>query len=286
MVRNVLPLSESASDVDDDENQKSSDNEKTSDKQADDVAENEKESEDESQNDNSSDDGIEILSSDDDSLPSKTHSPAPANPVAVKEENKLSLNTVIDLKTEEVSNQNLTIIKNENSSNNLLKEEVPKDSNSDFDVIIVKDDENDSAQASRPLSSEQPQNGVEKKETKELKFKLNVRNDLVAPHPSNLINMPPPSQIDGQPNFLSQNGAPFSPSTFINLLCDVCGVQFDSSELLNEHKKALKHYKCTFKECEHLILSNQEEFLDHQRLIHNIMPSPVQQLAHQVIFQF
>lgn len=139
-----------------------------------------------------------------------------------------------------------------------------------------------------PLKSEAPQplNGVEKKESKEQKFNVKIRSmdDLAAPRTSsvNLLGLTPGPPIDRPPNFLSHNGSQFPP-TYINVSCDVCGIQFDSSELLNEHKAAMKHYKCSYKECELIPFSSLQEFTDHQRMIHNIMPSPVQQLAHQVI---
>jgi len=279
-------MSESVSGEEDGENQKDSDNEKTSDKQqSDEVAENDKESDEESQNDNSSgEEDVEIVSDDSqESFPQKTSPVAPP----VKEENKISINTVVNLKTEENPPQNASVVKNEDCKvkiKSLKEEPIKKDSDLDNDVVVLKDDsDEDNAQLPK-----QPENGVEKKDTKDIvkeqKFKVNVRSfdDLAAPRTVNLINMAPNVQLDGQPNFLSQNGTQFP--QFLNLPCDVCGMQFDSSDLLNEHKIAMKHFKCSFKECErsNVVISNQQEFLDHQRLIHNIMPSPVQQLAHQV----
>lgn len=192
----------------------------------------------------------------------------------------------MDLKTEEVIPPNPTMVKNETATVS-LKEELIKESYAEGgDMDVLKHDvDNANPEVSQPL------NGIEKKETKEevkeQKFKLNVRsfNDLAGPRPVNLINMPPPGQMDGPPNYLSQNGAAPFPPPFISIPCDVCGLQFDSSELLNDHKVAMKHFKCSFKECELLIISSQHEFQEHQRIIHNIMPSPVQQLAHQVILQ-
>jgi len=149
------------------------------------------------------------------------------------------------------------------------------------DVSVLKTD-NETKNTQVP----QPQNGIEiKEQVKEQKFKLNVRSfdDLVDPRTAILINMPPPAQIDRAPNYLTQNGSgPFPPPY---LSCDVCGIQYDSPELLNDHKITLKHFKCSFKECEHLVESSQQEFLEHQRIVHNIIPSPVQQLAHQVIIK-
>lgn len=190
----------------------------------------------------------------------------------------LSLNTVLDLKPEEVPQHSATVKKEEYKVNvKSLKQELLKEVDAESEIVVLKDDDSPDKQA--------PQNGVEKKEPSETKFKVNVRSfdDLAAPRTVNLINLPPPGQIDGPPNFLSQNGGTPFPPPFISVSCDICGLQFDSSDLLNEHKAAMKHYKCSFKECEHIILSSQQEFLEHQRLIHNIMPSPVQQLAHQVI---
>uniref|UniRef100_A0A2S2Q306 C2H2-type domain-containing protein n=2 Tax=Sipha flava TaxID=143950 RepID=A0A2S2Q306_9HEMI len=199
--------------------------------------------------------------------------------VPVKDEKKddktISVVSIENLKTENTL-QNSSMEKKEECKLKvkLLKEEFLKEDNDE--IVITKNDVKDGVTTSKS------QNEAEVKEpVKELKFKVNVRSsdELYAPHKSNLINIPP-VQLDGQPNFLSQNGAPFPLPQFVS--CDVCGIQFDSAELLGEHKVAMKHFKCTFKECEHLVLSSQQEFLDHQRLIHSIMPSPVQQLAHQV----
>lgn len=286
---------ESVSGEEDNENPKDPEQEKTSDKSLsiDAGGENEKESEGESQNANSSeDDEIEILS--DDSQESFSERPSPAVSVKAEEKN-VSINTVVDLKTEELP-QNSTAVKKEECKIKLksLKEELIKESDFEGDIVVLKDDdENDNTQVP------QPQNGVEKKEikeqvkeqskeqvreqVKEQKFKLNVRSfdDLIDPRTANLINnMPPPVQIDQASNFLTQNGGSFPPPY---LSCDVCGIPHDSLELLNDHKVTMKHFKCSFKECEHLVASSQQEFLEHQRLVHNIMPSPVQQLAHQVI---
>lgn len=242
-----------------------------------DAGENEKESEEEPQNANSSDDSdIEILS--DDSQESFTERPSPA--VSVKAEN-IPINTVVELKTEQVPQSSIAIKKEEFKVKvKSLKQELLREEPDEI-VVLKDDDESDNTQEN------QPQNEVEKKEIKEQvkehKFKVNVRSfdDLIDPRSSaNLINMPPPGPIDQTPIFLTQNGASFPPPY---LTCDVCGVQFDSPELLNSHKVTMKHFKCSFKECELVVMSNQQEFLDHQRLIHNVMPSPVQQLAHQVI---
>ncbi|XP_060850697.1 uncharacterized protein LOC132929387 isoform X1 [Rhopalosiphum padi] len=282
VVRRLPPTAESVSGEEDCENPKDSEPKKSTDKSPSvDEVENEKESEGESQNANSSDDSdVEILS--DDSQESFTERPSPA--VSVKSEEKnVSINTVIDLKTEDLP-QNSTVVKKEECKARLktLKEELLKESDLDGDIVVLRDDdENDNTQ---------PQNGVEKKEikeqvkeqVKEQKVKINVRSfdDLVDPRTAILIHMPPPGQqIDRAPNYLTQNGGSFPPPY---LSCDVCGVQYDSPELLNDHKVTMKHFKCSFKECEHLVVSSQQEFLDHQRLAHNIMPSPVQQLAHQV----
>ncbi|XP_027851477.1 uncharacterized protein LOC114130667 isoform X3 [Aphis gossypii] len=278
VVRTLPPTTESVSGEEDCENPKNSEPEKTNDKSPSvDDGENEKESEGESQNANSSDDSdVEILS--DDSQVSFTERPRPA--VSVKSEEKnVAINTVVDLKTED-SPQNSTVVKKEECKPRLktLKEELLKESDVDGDVVVLKDDdENDDTQVP------QPQNGVEKKEfkeqVKEQKVKINVRSfdDLIDPRTAILINMPPPA--DRAPTFLAQNGGSFPPPY---LSCDVCGVQYDSLELLNDHKVTMKHFKCSFKECEHIAVPSQQEFLEHQRIAHNIMPSPVQQLAHQV----
>lgn len=277
VVRTLPPTAESVSGEEDCENPKDSEPEKTNDKPPSvDDGENEKESEEESQNANSFEDSdIEILS--DDSQVSFTERPRPA--VSVKSEEKnVVINTVVDLKTED-SPQNSTVVKKEECKSQLtLKEELLKDSDVDGDVVVLKDDD---------TQVPQPQNGVENKEfkeqakeqVKEQKIKINVRSfdDLIDPRTAILINMPPPA--DRASTFLAQNGGSFPPPY---LSCDVCGVQYDSPELLNDHKVTMKHFKCSFKECEHIAISSQQEFLEHQRMTHNIMPSPVQQLAHQV----
>lgn len=301
-MRNVLPTVESVSDEEDtnqdentDENQKESDNEKNSDKQADKIAENEKESDDEdSQNGVSSDnDEIEILSDDsEEELSVKTNNES-ENPVPVKEESKLPINTVLHLKTEETSVPKPTVIKKEECTAKVksLKEELLKESSSDTEIVVVNDDDNDGP-SEAPLPCDQTQNGVEKKETKETKFKVNVRSfdDLAAPRPVSLINMPPPGQLEVQSNFMPNGSSPFPPPylphSTPNMPCEVCGARFDSLELLHEHKTSMKHYTCSYKGCELLRMENQQEYLDHQRTIHNVMQSPVQQLAHQVIVQF
>lgn len=225
------------------------------------------------------------MSSDDDSCPTDRKE----NPVIVKEESKPSiLNFVVDLKTEDPTNQSPTTVKNEDCKVKVksLKEELMKEANSDGELVVLKDDENDntteiSQQLPNQSQNENEKNGSTKENIKEQKFKVNVRSftDLLAPVSTDLLV----NNAYVQPHFLTQNGSTPFPSPFMNFHCDVCGIQFDSSELLNEHKTAMKHYKCTFKECERLIITSQQEFLDHQRLVHNIMPSPVQQLAHQVI---
>lgn len=276
-MRKKLPASASVSGGEENNgNQKDLENKETfNQQQSNHIAGNEKESEEESQNSINSSDDDEIEISSGDSQESFTEKRSLPPTVLVKAEQTIPLNTVVDLKTEEAVPQNDTTVKKEECKINTLKDELLKEVDLEGEVVIL----NDSAQVS------QPQNGVAKKEEAiEQKFKLNVRSldDLVAPRTVNLMTMAPPGQIDGSPNYLSQNGTPFS-SPFINTLCDVCGLQFDSPELLTEHKAAMKHFKCSFKQCEILVLSSQQELLDHQRLIHNIMPSPVQQLAHQVI---
>lgn len=259
----------------DDEN---GENDKSEDNDSSEKNELEKESENESQHLSDDFDGIEISS--DDSQDSFAENKSPAVPV--KDEKNVSLSTIEHLKSEEVP-QNSTVVKKEECKVKIksLKEELLKEADLEGEIVVLKDDDDNlNAQVS------QPQNGNEKKElkeqVKEQKFKVNVRSfdDLASPHTVNLFNIPPHGQIDGPPNYLSQNGTPY-PLPY--MACEVCGIQFDSSELLSEHKAALKHYKCSFKECEHLVITSQQEFLDHQRVIHNIMPSPVQQLAHQVI---
>lgn len=293
-MKNIPSTAESTSGEEDGEDKEDSENEKTSDKQnsdnddttedvadadadddvdddaedaADDTAENEKESEAESENANDScDSDIEIVEGPIQNKPimREKDDDRKDNLRVVKNDVNMSENSIIHLKTEEVS-QNSVVKKEDNK---VVKKEDKEDLKYSIiknDVLVLKDDE-------------------EKDLIKEHKeYKLNVRSfdDLAAPRTVNLFNMPPPSQIDGPSNFISQNGTPFS--QYINMCCDVCASQFDSLELLNEHKKVMKHYKCTFKECELLVLSSQQEFLDHQRMVHNIMPSPVQQLAHQVI---
>lgn len=296
VVRRIsLAPSENASEGEDGKRQNESESDNTSNNQnSDDVAENEKESEDESQNANSSDDSdddeIEILSDDsDESLnvrPKKDVKNETKVETKVENKDDIVLNSEIHLKTEEVP-QNSTAVKNEDCKINVksLKEELIKEVENDVVNLIQDDDEDGNTN-----SMSQSQNGIVKKDIKEQKFKhrLNVRSfdDLLAPRTANLINMHPPGQIDGQTNFISQNGTPFS-TQFLNLSCDICGIQFDSSELLNDHKIAMKHYKCLFtKECEMLLFSNSQELQDHQRVVHSLVPSPVQQLAHQVIFSF
>lgn len=333
VVKSVPPTSEYISGEEDGENKKDSELKKTSDLQNSDVNENEKESEEESQNANSSgeddvdnsdvdagevdgddgevdgdngevdgddgdvdgsdvgggevdggggDDDIENIEiSSDDSQESFTERPSPNQDLSVKLENnadtKVSFNTVIDLKNEEAA-QTSTVVKNEDCKVKRLKEETANE----CEIVSIK---------SEPS---QPQNGVEKKETKEqvkeqklFNVKLRSMDDLVAsPHTNSmstvgLLSVPPIERS----TFLTQNGSPF-PSTFINMSCDVCGIQFDSSELLSDHKAEMKHYKCSYKECELVPFSSQQEYIDHLRLLHNIMPSPVQQLAHQVIIKF
>lgn len=252
---------------------------------------NEKDTE-ELQNSNNADKNIEIEISSDDSQESFNEKPR-RSAVPVKYENKedvkLILNTEVNLKSEDISVQNSTVFKNDNKVKvKSLKEELLKEVDSENDIVVLKDDDDDD-----DCSVSQPQNGVDQKDIKKQTFKLNVRpfDDLIAPGPvvvNNLLNMPPPpsGQIDGPSNFIAQNGGASFSSQFINMTCDICGIQFDSPELLNEHKSAMKHYKCSFnKDCEMLVISSQQELLDHQRLVHNIMPSPVQQLAHQVILQ-
>lgn len=282
-MRSVPPVSENEMDTKEDNisNKEPSDDGKDENAKIEE-SEHEKESEEESQHFSDDIEGIEISS--DDSQDSYEEKKSPIVPVKAenKDETNSSFNSVVKLKSEEVP-QNAPVVMKEECKIKIksLKEELVKEANMESDIVVLNDDDdNYSAQVS------EPQNGVEKKEIKqpikEQKFKVNVRsfNDLAAPHTVKLINLPP-AQIDG-PNFLSQNGAPFPPPY---MACEVCGMQFDSSELLSDHKIAMKHYKCSFKECEHLVITNQQEFLDHQRLIHNIMPSPVQQLAHQVIYQ-
>jgi len=276
IVRNKSSVSASVSGGEDNENQK--DKENTSNKQqSEDKAGNEKESEEESQNANSSgdDNEIEILSSCDsqESFTERLNSPA----VSVKDEQSVPFNTVVDLKTEEIVPQ--TPVKKEYKIQiKSLKEELLKEG--ELELEVDKLDIDESAQVS------DAQNGVAKKEETEHKSErqqfIVVRSDLLYNNTVDQSNMPP-VQIEEPPSYSSQNGAPL---TYVNMLCDVCGLQFDSSELLTEHKVAMKHFKCTFKDCEILVLSSQQELLDHQHLIHNILPSPVQQLAHQVIIKF
>lgn len=262
IVRNKSPVSTSVSEEEDNENQK--DNVNISNKQqSEDMAGNEKESEEESQNANSSEDDnrIEISSCDSkESFAARSNSPD----VSIKNEQSVPLNTVVDLKPDEIVIQ--TPLKTEYKSQiKSLKEELLKEG--ELEHKAVKLDIDESAQVS------ESQNGVAKKEETEYKQLLVVRSDLLAP-----------VQIETPPSYSSQNGAPL---TYVNnMLCDVCGLQFDSSELLTEHKAAMKHFKCTFKDCEILMFLSQQELLDHQHLIHNILPSPVQQLAHQVIIKF
>lgn len=291
-MRSVPPASESVSEGEDCQNQKDSDNDNdnNSNKGSDAVNsgnEKESDSEDDSQNANSSgDDEIEILSSGDDSQDS-LEKPIAEN-VSVKDEKNLALHTEVDLKTEEAVPPNPTTVKNETATVSLKEELIKESFTEGGDMDVLRNDvDNASSEVSQPINGvEKIENKETKEEVKEQKFKLNVRsfNDLAGPSPINLINMPPPGQMDGPPNYLSQNGAPFPPP-FISIPCDVCGLQFDSSELLNDHKVAMKHFKCSFKECELLMISSQHEFQEHQRIIHNIMPSPVQQLAHQVMIK-
>lgn len=277
-MRRLTTTTESVSGEEDCENPKDSGQENTSDKSPSvDAGENEKESEGESQNGNSFDDSdIEILSdnSDDELF---TERPSPAVSVKAEEKN-VSINTVVDLKTEELPQSSMAVKKEECKIQiKSLKEEQLKEPDSEGDLVVIKDDDE-----TKNTKVPQPQNGVEKCEVKEQKFKVNVRSfdDLVDPRNAIRINMQPPSQIDRSPNFITQNGSgPFPPPY---LSCDVCGLHYDSPELLNDHKITMKHFKCSFKECEHLVESSQQEFLDHQRMVHNSMPSPVQQLAHQV----
>ncbi|CAI6345726.1 unnamed protein product [Macrosiphum euphorbiae] len=283
VVRSLTNTAESVSGEEDCENPKDSKQEKPSDKSPSvDAGENEKESDGESQNANSSDEEeIEILSDDTDDTESYTERPSPAVSVKAEEKN-VSINTVVDLKTEELP-QNSTAVKKEESKIRVktLKEELLKEPAFEGDVSVLKNDNE-----IKNIQVPQPQNGIQKNEikgqVKEQKFKLNVRSfdDLVDPRTAILINMPPPAPIDRAPNFLTPNGGgPFPPPY---LSCDVCGIQYDSPELLNDHKITMKHFKCSFKECEHLVAAGQQEFLEHQRMVHNSMPSPVQQLAHQV----
>lgn len=224
---------------------------------------------------------MEILS--DDSDESSTERPSPAVSVKAEEKN-VSINTVVDLKTEELP-QNSTAVKKEECKIRIkpLKEELLKEPDVEIDVSVLTDNETKNTQVP------QPQNGIEqsekKEQVKEQKFKLNVRSfdDLVDPRTAILINMPPPAQIDRAQNFLTQNGSGSFPPLYLS--CDVCGITYDSPELLNDHKITLKHFKCSFKECEHLVELSQQEFLEHQRMVHNGIPSPVQQLAHQVILK-
>ncbi|XP_001949742.2 dual specificity protein kinase splA isoform X2 [Acyrthosiphon pisum] len=281
VVRSLTNTTESVSGEEDCENPKDSGQENPSDKSPSvDAGENEKESDGESQNANSSDDSdVEILS--DDSDVSFAERPRPAVSVKAEEKN-VSINTVVDLKTEELP-QNSTAVKKEECKIRIkpLKEELLKEPDLEGDVSVLKHDNE-----IKNIQVPQPQNGIQnneiKEQVKEQKFKLNVRSfdDLIDPRTAILINMPPPAQIERAPNFLTQNGVgPFPPPY---LSCDVCGMQYDSPELLNDHKINMKHFKCSFKECEHLVASSQQEFLEHQRMVHNSMPSPVQQLAHQV----
>ncbi|VVC43154.1 Hypothetical protein CINCED_3A002219 [Cinara cedri] len=271
VVKNSLPPAESpcASSEEDGEDQKvDSENDKNSDKPnseddvADDAAENEKESEPESENANEScDSDLEIVEG---PILNKTiNDKKESKPFIKKDSNIPETSSVTNFKSEEVP-QNSVIKKEEKVVKNEDKEDL-KDSILENKVLVLKKDE------SKDLIKEQQK-----------EYKLNVRSfvDLAAPQTINLINMPPPSQIDSPSNFISQNGSPYP--QYMNMSCDLCTLQFDSLELLNEHKKVMKHYKCSFKDCEHLILSSQQEFLDHQSMVHNIMPSPVQQLAHQV----
>ncbi|XP_060867324.1 uncharacterized protein LOC132942717 isoform X3 [Metopolophium dirhodum] len=281
VVRSLTNTTESVSGEEDCENPKASGQEKPSDKPPSvDAGENEKESDGESQNANSSDDSdIEILS--DDSDESFTERPSPAVSVKAEEKN-VCINTVVDLKTEELP-QNSTAVTKEECRIRIkpLKEELLKEPDLEVDVSVLKNDNE-----IKNIQVPQPQNGIQKNEikeqVKEQKFTLNVRSfdDLVDPRTAILINMPPPAQIDRAPNFLTQNGSgPFPPPY---LSCDICGIQYDSPELLNDHKITMKHFKCSFKECGHLLELSQQEFLEHQRMVHNTVPSPVQQLAHQV----
>lgn len=282
VVRSLTNTAESVSGEEEDcENPKDSGQEKPDKSSSVDAGENEKESDGESQNANSSDDSdIEILSDDSDEL--FTERPSPAVSVKAEEKN-VSINTVVDLKTEELP-QNSTAVKKEECKIRIkpLKEEMLKEPDLEGDVSVLKNDIE-----IKNIQVPQPQNGIQKNEikeqVKEQKFKLNVRpfDDLIAPRTSNLINMPPPAPLDRAPNFLTPNGGGPFPTQYLS--CDVCGIQYDSPELLNDHKITMKHFKCSFKECEHLVESSQQEFLEHQRMVHNSMPSPVQQLAHQVI---
>lgn len=270
IVRNTSSVSVNVSSGEDNENQK--DYENTSDKQqSEDMTGNEKESE-ESQNANSSgdDNDVEVLSSCDsqESFADRPNSPT----VPVKDEQSVPFNTVVDLKTEEILQ---TPVKKEYKIHiKSLKEELLKEGELEREVVNL--DINETAQVS------ESQNGVAKKEETEHKSErqqfIVVRSDLLYNSTVDQSNMPLPVQIEEPPSYLSQNGAPL---TYVNM-CDVCGLQFDSSELLIEHKATMKHFKCTFKDCEMLMWSSQQELLDHQHLIHNILPSPVQQLAHQV----
>lgn len=284
-MRRPSTTTESVSGEEDCENPKDSGQENTSDKSPSvDAGENEKESEGESQNGNSFDDSdIEILSDDSDDE-SFTERPSPAPAVSVKaEEKNIPINTVVDLKTEELPQNSMAVKKEEYKVQfKSLKEELLKEKDSEGHLVVIKND-NETKNTEVP----QPQNGVEKceikEQVKEQKFKVNVRSfdDLVDPRNAIRINMQPPSQIDRSPNFLTQNGSGPYPPPYLS--CDVCGLHYDSPELLNDHKITMKHFKCSFKECGHLVESSQQEFLDHQRMVHNSMPSPVQQLAHQVI---
>lgn len=270
-----------SSDEDGEDQKEDSDNEKYSEKHNSDdddyTVENDKESDAESDTDNEScDSDIEILEGPIQRLPAtRSNVDNKKDGRQVKRVGKILENSVIDCKTEEVS-QNSVVKKEERVVKNeerVVKKEEKVVKNEDRDdlkyilqnnVLVLKNDED------KDLIKEQKE------------YKLNVRSfdDLAAPRTVNLINMPPPAQIDRPSNFISQNGTSYP--QYMNMSCDICALQFDSLELLNEHKKVMKHYKCTFKDCNLLVFSSQQDFLDHQRMVHNIMPSPVQQLAHQV----
>ncbi|XP_050544693.1 uncharacterized protein LOC126907445 isoform X2 [Daktulosphaira vitifoliae] len=284
VVKNVpSTILENESGEEHEDNQKDSGNEldKISDKQNDDDTI-EKESDEES---------VSVHSSgkddDDDRTTESPHESVPDQKSPIQSDIKipqLTVKNMIDLKTEATSSNSATPVKTEDCKIKIksLKEELIKEADLEDEVVVLKDDYNDSDQHTSQSLSE---NGVEKKESKEnvkeTKLRVNVRSfdDLAAPQTLNLINMH--GQIESSSNFLSQNGTSFS-SPFLNLSCNVCGLSFETTELLNEHRITLKHLKCTFKECEPLLFSDLPELIEHQRLIHNIMPSSVQQLEHQV----
>jgi len=130
----------------------------------------------------------------------------------------------------------------ENTSNKQQSEDVAGNEK-EFEAVKLDIDES--------VQEFESQNGVAKTEETEHKSErqqfIVVRSDLLYNCTVDQSNMLPFGQTKELPSYLSQNGTPL---TYVNMLCDVCGLQFDSSELLTEHKAAMKYFKCTFKDYE------------------------------------